>query len=92
VVIYDLLGQFLCFGWQKIKAVYSGLTGGVAISDGHLQQLYWDGIYGFWACAGALGRLLEFINQAQRGTRRVEHRTFKDVFQLPDISWPVLIL
>jgi len=35
---------------------------------------------------------LQFIHQAQLGSRGVDHRTFEDVFQLPDIAGPVIIL
>lgn len=38
------------------------------------------------------GRLLEFIGQAQLGTRWVDPRAFKDVFQFPDLPGPVMVL
>ena len=37
-------------------------------------------------------RLLQFIDQPQFRARRVDHRPFEDIFKLPNIARPVVIL
>ena len=53
-------------------------------------MISFNGFHGFWAIRYNFGRLPEFIDKTQLRPRRVDHRPFKDVFQLANIAGPVI--